>query len=330
MDAARGDVAALAGIAAEEVFFTGGGTEANNWAIGGVMMAAGQGLRRIVTVATEHSAVLEPCRHLEALGAELVVLGVDAQGRVRLDEAAAAITPGTALVSVMLVNNETGVIQPIAEIAAMARAAGALLHCDAAQAAGKLAIDARALGADLMSLSAHKLYGPVGVGALWRRPGVELAPLMHGGGQEGGRSGTLPVALIAGFGAAARAARARLTGDAARIAALAARLRARLPAHRLNGEAAARWPGILSLSFDVADGARLLSDVTRHVSLSSGAACAAARGRDSHVLAAMGLTPRAARATLRVGLGRGTTEAEVDFAADTIRAAVAAQTRAAA
>jgi cysteine desulfurase len=331
IETARAEVAALAGAAAPaEIAFTSGATEANNWAILGALTAPGQTRRRIVTVATEHSAVLESCRHLATLGAELVELGVDARGLIRLDEAAAAITPDTALVSIMLVNNETGVIQPVAEVAQMARAAGALMHCDAAQAAGKLPVDAAALGVDLLSLSAHKLYGPAGIGALWRRPGVCLAPLLHGGGQEAGRSGTLPVALIAGFGAAARAARAEMGGDAARLAQLGERLRAALPAHRLNGAGAPRWPGILSLSFDVPDGNRLLGEVTRRVSLSSGAACAAAKGRDSHVLAAMGLDRNRARATLRIGLGRFTTEAEVDEAAAVIAGAVAAQASAAA
>lgn len=330
VEAARAHVAALIGAQPGDVAFTSGATEANNWALVGALTKPGQHLRRIVTVATEHSAVLEPCRHLAALGAELVVLGVDADGLVRLDEAAAAITPGTALVSVMLVNNETGVIQPVASIAAMARAAGALMHCDAAQAAGKLPIDVGALGIDLMSLSAHKLYGPAGIGALWQAPGVRLAPLLHGGGQEPGRSGTVPVALAAGFGAAARAAAAAMADDAARIAALAERLRAQLPPHRLNGAGAPRWSGILSMTFDVPDGARLLADVTRRISLSSGAACASAKGRDSHVLAAMGLAPRAARATLRAGLGRGTTQADVDAAAAAISDAVTAQLRAAA
>jgi cysteine desulfurase len=325
VEAARAEVAALIGADPADFAFTSGATEANNWAIIGALTAPGQARRRIVTVATEHSAVLEPCRHLAALGAELVELGVDAHGRLRLDEAAAAITGETALVSVMLVNNETGVIQPVAEVAALARAAGALMHCDAAQAAGKLAIDATALGADLISLSAHKLYGPVGIGALWRRPGVALAPLLHGGGQEAGRSGTLPVALIAGFGAAARTARARMAADAAHIAALGQRLRQQLPPHRLHGEAAPRWPGILSLGFHVPDGNRLLATVTRRVSLSSGAACAAARGRDSHVLAAMGLARPLARATLRVSPGRSTTAEEIDTAAAAIRDALGEQ-----
>lgn len=331
VEVARAEVAALVGAGAPaEIAFTSGATEANNWAILGALTAPGQARRRIVTVATEHSAVLEPCRHLAALGAELVELGVDARGLIRLDEAAAAITPDTALVSVMLVNNETGVIQPVAEVARLARAAGALMHCDAAQAAGKLPVDAAALGVDLLSLSAHKLYGPTGVGALWRRPGVRLAPLLHGGGQEAGRSGTLSVALIAGFGAAARSARAAMDSDAARLAPLGERLRAALPPHRLNGEGAPRWPGILSLSFGVPDGNRLLAEVTRRVSLSSGAACAAAKGRDSHVLAAMGLDRARARATLRIGLGRFTTRAEVDEAAAVIASAVADQARAAA
>lgn len=330
VEAARAEVAALIGAAPAEIAFTSGATEANNMALIGTMTAPAQPRRRIVTVATEHSAVLEPARFLARLGCELAVLPVAPDGIVRSDEVVAALDETVALVSIMLVNNEIGVIQPVARVAGLARGVGALVHTDAAQAAGKIAIDVAALGVDMLSLSGHKLYGPQGIGALWRRPGVALAPLLHGGGQEPGRSGTVPVALAVGLGAAARIAQGRLARDAAHARTLWDRIRVALPPHHVNGALEHRWHGNLSVRFDDVDGARLLSDVGRTVSLSSGAACAASAGRDSHVLAALGLAPREARATLRIGWGRTTTADDIDRAAAAIGDAVAAQARRAA
>jgi cysteine desulfurase len=329
VEAARGEIAALIGAQPGEIVFTSGATEASNTALKGVLTAPGQTRRRIVTVATEHSCVLETARWLESLGAPLTVLPVGADGLVDMDAVADAMGEDVALVAVMAVNNEIGVIQPVAEIAALAKACGALVYCDVAQAAGKIPLDVAALGVDLMGLSAHKLYGPKGIGALWVRPGVRLTPLLHGGGQEGEglRSGTLAPALCAGFGAAAREARARLAEDAAHVDALWARALAGLAAveHRINGSTVKRWRGNLNVSFPGVDGARLLADVLRTVALSSGSACAAAKGRPSHVLAALGAAPAFAKATLRIGWGRGTTADEIDAAMAAIVAAVRAQ-----
>ena len=310
---ARDQVAALIGVAPGTVSFTGGATEAVNWALKGVMLAAPTGRRRLVTLATEHSCVLETARWLESIGCGLTVVGVGRDGLADRAALTAALGSDVALVSAMLVNNETGVIQPIADIARLAHAAGALMHCDAAQGFGK--IDVRGLGVDLMSVSGHKIYGPKGVGALYRRAGVDLVPLLHGGGQEDGRSGTLSPALCVGLGTAAAVARERMTADAAHVAALADRLLARLGVPvTLNGGAAPRWPGIASLTFDV-DATRLLA-ATRELAISAGSACAT--GRPSHVLAAMAAAPG-----LRISFGRFTTTNDIDTAAAVLTAAVA-------
>lgn len=329
VERARAQVAALIGAPPATIAFTSGATEADNWALIGAMTAPGQTRRGLVTIATEHTAVLEPARWLAGLGVELTVLPVGPDGLVRLDAVAAAVGSKTALVSAMLVNNEIGVIQPIAEIARTARAAGALMHCDAAQAFGRVPIDVGKLGIDLLSISGHKIYGPMGIGALYRREGVALAPLLHGGGQESGRSGTVPVALAVGLGEAARIAGERIAEDAAHVDALWTRARAGLGGveHRINASIDARWRGNLNICFPGVDGARLLSDVARHVSLSSGAACASAAGRESHVLAALGLTPAEARASLRLGWGRFTTVDDIGRAIGAIVVAVEAQHR---
>ncbi|MGL4543358.1 MAG: cysteine desulfurase family protein, partial [Polymorphobacter sp.] len=211
---ARDQVAGLIGAAPAQIHFTSGATEAANWALKGVLTAPGQSRRRIVTLATEHSCVLETARYLERLGATLTVLPVGADGIVALDAVEAAIGDDVALVSAMLVNNEIGVIQPVAAIAALAHGCGALMHCDAAQGFGKIAIDVDALSVDLLGLTAHKCYGPKGIGALYIRNDVALEPLLHGGGQEDGRSGTVPTALCVGLGAAAALADADLAAGA--------------------------------------------------------------------------------------------------------------------
>jgi cysteine desulfurase len=309
---ARAQVAALIGVAPETVAFTGGATEAVNWALKGVMLAAPPGRRRLVTLATEHSCVLDTARWLESIGCDLTVVGVGRDGMVDRAALDAAIGPDVALVSAMLVNNETGVIQPVAGIAAQAHAAGALMHCDAAQGFGK--IDVTGLGADLVSVSGHKIYGPKGIGALYRRPGVALVPLLHGGGQQDGRSGTLAPALCVGLGTAAAVAAERMAADAAHVAALADRLLAGLGVPvAVNGGTAPRWPGVLNLTFAV-DATRLLA-AARGIAVSTGSACAT--GRPSHVLAAMGLTDG-----MRVSFGRFTTLDEIDTAAAELTAAV--------
>ena len=316
IEVARGQVSALLGAAPETIAFTGGATESVNWALKGVMTAPGQTRRRLVTLATEHSCVLETARWLESIGCALTVVGVGSDGIVDLDQLAAAMGNDVALVSAMLVNNETGVIQPVAAIAEIAHVHGALMHCDAAQGFGK--IDCSALSADLISLTAHKIYGPKGVGALYRRPGIALTPLLHGGGQEDGRSGTLSPALCAGLGAAAALAGERMATDTGHARALWDRLLGGLAVpYRVNGSPDQRWFGTLNLGFPGVDPARLFAAV-RDLAVSTGSACASASGRPSHVLAAMaGSVPG-----LRIGWGRFTTEAEIDHAAASINAAV--------
>ena len=320
---ARGHVAALLGCPDEAVSFTSGATESVNWALKGVLTEPGQTRRRIVTLATEHSCVLATADYLASIGGAVTVLPVRPDGLVDLAVLDAALGPDVALVSAMLVNNEIGVIQKVAAIADRAHAAGALMHCDAAQGFGKLSCAVDDLGVDLLSLTAHKIYGPKGIGALYRRPGVALTPLLHGGGQEDGRSGTLSPALCVGLGEAAKIAGARMADDAAHAVLLRDRLLGALdPGTTVNGSMTARWPGNLNLSFDGVDGARLLPGL-RGIAVSSGSACASAGGRASHVLAALGLDAAAARSSLRLGWGRFTTVAEIDAAAAELNAVVA-------
>ena len=321
VEIARDRVAALIGAPPETIAFTSGATESVNWALKGAMTHPGQTRRRIVTVATEHSCVLETAAYLATLGAHLTILPVRGNGLLDLGDLQRAMGDDVALVSVMLVNNEIGVVQPIAEIAEIAHARGAIMHCDAAQGFGKIAIDVDAMGVDLLGLTAHKIYGPKGVGALYRRPFTMLTPLLHGGGQEDGRSGTLPTALIAGLGSAAAIAGDRMAADAAHAVMLNARFRAalRVPC-TLNGDADARWPGNVNIGFPGIN-VPLLADLPG-LALSSGSACAAVTGRPSHVLTALGLSDAAARASLRLGFGRFTTAAEIDAAAAQIDAAV--------
>ena len=322
VEIARDNVAALIGAPPETIAFTSGATESVNWAIKGLLTHPGQTRRRIVTLATEHSCVLETAAYLGTLCAQVAVLPVRSDGLLDLGDLERAMGKDVALVSAMLVNNEIGVIQPIAAIAAIAHAHGAVMHCDAAQGFGKIAIDVDAMGIDLIGLTAHKISGPKGVGALYRRPYMMLTPLLHGGGQEDGRSGTLPTALIVGLGAAAAIARDRMTADAAHAAALNARFRAALRnPYRMNGDTDARWPGNLNIGFPGV-AVPLLGDLPG-LALSSGSACSAVNGRPSHELTALGLSDAAAKASLRIGFGRFTTAAEIDSAAAQIDAAVA-------
>ncbi len=298
--------------------FTSGATEALNWAIKGV------GSGRIVTLATEHAAVLDTVEALARHGREVVVLPVGPDGLVDLDAARAAIGPGTALVAAMLVNNEIGVIQPVAALAEMAHAAGALLLCDAVQGYGRERI---CEGCDLVAISAHKIHGPKGIGALWSRDGIRLEPLLHGGGQEaGGRSGTLSPALCAGFGAAAQLARERFGADHAHAAQLFHAGLARMTSQGwiLNGSRDSRYPGNFNLRLPGLDVARLTSEL-RDIAFSAGSACASGSGRPSHVLRAIGLSDAEARASIRLGFGRYTSEDELMTALDRIHAAALAQ-----
>lgn len=306
LEAARVQIAAELGRAPEGLIFTSGATEANNLALKGLLEARPG---RLITFATEHSCVLETARHLERQGAPVTILPVTATGLPDLDalDAALADRQGpVALVSCMALNNEIGAIAPLAAVAERAHAAGALLHTDAAQAFTKIDLSA---DADLISVTAHKLHGPKGIGALWVRPGVALAPLLDGGGQEGGvRSGTQAPYLAAGFAAAVLAAdRAATRAHCAGLMRTALGELARVP-HRVNGpdpQGPHRWPGNLSVTFPGVDAARLIARLPE-LALGSGSACASDAGRPSHVLAAIGLSPTAARQTLRLGWSRMT------------------------
>ncbi|GAB5470207.1 MAG: IscS subfamily cysteine desulfurase [Rhodospirillales bacterium] len=331
VEAARAEVAALIGAEPREIVFTSGATEANNLAVkGAARFRARLGRRKVVTLASEHKCVLESARALGDEGFAITFLPVQADGKVDLDELAAAVDEETALVSVMAANNEIGTLQSLAEIAAIAHAEGAWLHSDAAQAAGKVAFDVRALDLDLVSLSGHKIYGPKGIGALFvrRRPRVRLEPLFSGGGQERGlRSGTLAPALCVGFGKAASLSLACREQEAEGLWALNRRLlaalRAGLPDLRLNGHPQERLPGNLNVTLPGIDAQDLLRDLPE-LALSTGSACSSASVEPSYVLRAIGLDEAAARASLRIGLGRWTTAAEVERAAALI---VAAATR---
>ena len=314
---ARAEVAALLGAPARDLVFTSGATESNNLAVKGVAEAARDRGNHIVTARTEHRAILDPCARLEQQGMRVSYLSVGNDGV--LDPAAleAAITPTTVLVTVMMANNEIGVLQPIAALARLARARSVLLHTDAAQAAGKVPIDVEADGIDLLSLTAHKLYGPKGVGALFIRHGVAVAPLVDGGGHEGGlRSGTLNVPAIVGFGRAAAICADEMPGEAARLSRLRDRLwdgiRRSLRGVTVNGSMRARLPHNLNISVDGLHGEQLLMGLD-DVAVSSGAACTSASREPSHVLRALGLGDARARASIRFGLGRFNTEAEVDY-----------------
>lgn len=327
VEVAREQVIEAFGPGAEEgrLFFTGGATEALNWALKGGIEAAGR--RKIVTVATEHAAVLDTGQWLRAAGYELVVLAVDSNGLLDGGKAALAVDTDTAIVAIMQVNNEIGVIQDqaIQQIGKRAREVGAFMLCDAVQSFGKLPLPMQYF--DLAAVSAHKMHGPKGIGALWARRGFEPAPLLHGGGQEGGlRSGTLSPALCAGFGTAAALAVEKGVADRAHVGALSEKLRAPFQeaGWQVNGDKSRRWPGNLNIRRDGIDAARLISEV-REVAFSAGSACASGSGRPSHVLRAIGLSDRQARSSIRLGFGRYTTEEEVERAAELILAAARRQ-----
>jgi len=322
VETARAHIAALIGARPQEIVFTSGATEANNLAIKGAARFAGTaGPRRIITLATEHKCVLESVRDLAAEGFEPVILPVRQDGLLDLDRLRDALKTPTLLVSVMAANNESGVVQDLAPIAALAREAGALMHSDLAQACGKIPLDVTALGLALASISAHKFYGPKGIGALFvrRRPRVRLTPLFSGGGQERGlRSGTIPAPLAVGFGEACRLAALEMAGDAAHTAALRGRLvtalQAAIPATIENFASAPRLPNALSLRFPSVRAVDLMQACPQ-LCVSTGSACTSAEIAPSHVLTAMGLSHAEAGRTLRVGIGRFTSAAEIDGAA---------------
>nr|WP_152417480.1 cysteine desulfurase family protein [Sandarakinorhabdus sp. AAP62] len=321
VELARAQVATLINAPVESIAFTSGATESNNWALKGLLTAPGQTRRRIVTLATEHSSVLETAHYLASIGAQLTIVPVRSNGLVDLGDLERALGEDVALVSVMAVNNEIGVVQDLAAISTLVHAVGAVFHVDAAQGFGKVPIGVEAMGIDLMSITAHKIYGPKGVGALYRRPFTVIAPLLHGGGQEDGRSGTLPTALIAGLGEAARIAGERMAADHAHALMLRDRLLAALTVQsQINGDLQRRWPGNLNLSFP-----GVFVPLLQHLpglAISSGSACAALTGRPSHVLTALGLPDVTAKASLRLGFGRFTTTDEIDAAATLLNAAV--------
>jgi cysteine desulfurase len=323
VERARKQVAALIGAGTKEMVFTSGATEANNLAIKGITRATegadGSAVRRnhIVTIVTEHKAVLDPIATLAKHGWHTTVLPVERDGLVSVNAVERAITDHTALVSVMAANNEIGVLQPIKELAAAAHAKGAWFHTDAVQAAGKVAFDVEALGVDLASITAHKIYGPKGVGALYVRRKTRIAAEIDGGGHERGmRSGTLNVPGIVGFGRAAEIAREEMASESTRVGALRDRLLERLQATTdgltVNGAMDVRLPGNLNVSFDGIDGEALLVSLG-DIAVSSGAACTQAE--PSHVLMALGHSKDRALASLRFGIGRGTTVDDVDYAA---------------
>lgn len=324
VERAREQVAAAIGAQPAEVVFTSGATESDNLAIKGALEAYTQRGDHVVTVTTEHKAVLDTCQHLERTGrARVTYVAPRPDGLVDLDAVAAAIEPRTVLVAVMAANNEVGVLQPLEELGALCRSREVLFFTDAAQAAGKVPIDVEAQRIDLLALSGHKVYGPKGVGALFvrrRAPRVRLGAQQHGGGHERGmRSGTLDVPGIVGLGAALDLARREQAEEARRVARLRDRLwaglKARVPGVRLNGHAERRLPGNLNVTFRGVQGEALMN-AARDVAVSSGAACSSADNEPSHVLRALGLPDEEVVASIRFGLGRFTTEEEVDFAVD--------------
>ncbi len=329
VEEARAQVAGLVGARPAEVVFTSGGSESDNAALRGACAKARPPRGGIVCTAIEHHAVLNTAKALRDEGRPLAVVRVGEGGAVDPEELAASVGDATLLVSVMLANNETGVLQPVGEAARLAHAKGALVHCDAVQGAGKVEVDVSALDVDLLTLSAHKIYGPKGVGCLYVRRGTPLAALVRGGGQERNRrAGTENVAAIVGFGVAAALARESLLEDAARVGALRDRLEARLlaiPGALRNGEGP-RVPNTANLSFERVEAEDLLIALDLEgIAVSTGAACAAGGIEPSHVLRAMGLPPERVQSSLRFSLGRTTTEADVDRAADIVTAVVARQ-----
>ncbi len=335
VDKARIEIGSLIGASGGEIIFTSGATESNNLAIKG---AAERGRSRgdhIVTARTEHKSVLDSFKSLEKSGWRVTWLDVDADGFISVDRLRAAVSDKTVLVSVMAANNEIGVLQPLAEIGAIASAAGALFHTDAAQAAGKIPIDVQAMGIDLLSLTGHKYYGPKGAGALYirrRKPRIELACQIDGGGHEQGlRSGTLNVPGIVGLGRAAAICRTEMADESARLSRLRNRLLdgllGGLDGVRVNGSMTSRLPHNLHVSFDRVEGEALLMALG-DLAVSTGSACSSGSQAPSHVLQAIGAVGEGAGASVRFGLGRTTTDADIDFAIDRLTTVVKSLRRA--
>jgi cysteine desulfurase len=326
VELAREQVAALIGASPKEIVFTSGATESDNLAIKGIARFREAQGKHIITVTTEHKAVIDSCHALEAKGWTVTYLGVDTDGRIRLEELEAAIREDTVLVSVMFGNNEVGVIQPIAEIGAICKARGVVFHCDAVQGLGRVPFDVTEMNVDLVSISAHKMYGPKGIGALYvrrGRPRLRLSPQIDGGGHERGmRSGTLAVHQIVGLGKAAELAKADLTnGGIERVRALRDRLwtglQAQLDELVLNGSWEHRLPNNLNVSFAYVEGEAMMMGI-KDIACSSGSACTSASLEPSYVLRALGVEEELAHTSIRFGIGRFTTEEEIDFAIELI------------
>jgi cysteine desulfurase len=325
VETAREQIAKLIGSSAKEIIFTSGATESDNLAIKGVAEAFRDKGDHIITVAAEHKAVLDSCKHLEKQGRRVTYLGVGNDGLLRIEDLKSAFSDKTILVTVMYANNEVGVLQPIAEIGRLCHERGVLFHCDAVQAIGKIPVDVNREGIDLMSITAHKLYGPKGVGALYVRgksPQVQVAAQIDGGGHEHGmRSGTLNVPGIVGLGKACELAMQEMPQESRRIAALRDKLKHQLEENvddvHVNGSMEHRLPGNLNIRFGGVDSESLLMGIN-DIAVSTGAACTPAKIEPSYVLKAMGLTDEQANSTLRFGIGRFNTEAEIDYAAERV------------
>ena len=325
VDLARRRVAELLATYPDRIVFTSGATESCNLALRGAARAASAGRRRVVTVATEHAAVLDTVTDLARMGYEKVVLPVGPDGLVDLDRVRDAVDDATLIVSVMAVNNEIGVMQPLDDIAAICHRQGALFHTDATQAPARMHVDVDAWGVDLLSLSAHKLYGPKGIGALYVADDALVAPMLTGGGQERGfRSGTVPTALVCAFGEAANIAVEECAADTERMERLAAQIWDGIDAlgARHFGSLDRRAPGTLSFGFRGISGNRLVAMVESEIAISTGAACSSGSASISHVLAALGCAHEEARTGVRIGLGRFTTESDVGVALHALRHAV--------
>lgn len=328
VETAREQIAAVLNADPREIVFTSGATESNNLAIKGVAQFYKDKKNHLITCVTEHKCVLDTCRHLEQEGFEVTYLPVEASGLVNLETLKAAIRPTTALVSIMAVNNEIGVIQPIADIGKICRENGVFFHTDAAQAIGKIPMDVLAMHIDLLSISGHKVYGPKGIGALFvgRKPRVRLNAMINGGGQERGmRSGTLPTPLCVGLGEACTIAQNEMVEESARLKGLSDKLynaiMERLPDVYLNGDRDQRVPGNLNLSFAYVEGEGLIVGV-KNLSVSSGSACTSSSLEPSYVLRALGLEDELAHTSIRFGLGRFTTEEDIEIAVEKVITAV--------
>ncbi|MGB8129626.1 MAG: IscS subfamily cysteine desulfurase [Candidatus Angelobacter sp.] len=324
VEKARRQIAALIGASPQEIIFTSGATESDNLALKGVAEGCREKGNHIITAVTEHKAVLDSCKHLERIGCRVTYLPVGSDGLIDLDRLKPSFTDRTILVCIMAANNETGVLQPIEEIGRLCRDRGVLFHSDAVQALGKVPLDVNRANLDLASLTAHKLYGPKGCGALYVRQSTaaRLAPLIDGGGHEDGlRSGTLNVPGIVGFGKTCEIAQQEMPEESCRLAGLRNRLRDRLMASldqvTINGSMEHRLPGNLNISFLEVEGETLLTGLN-DVALSSGSACSSGKTHASYVLKALGLSDEAAGSAIRFGIGRFNTEAEIDYVAGRI------------